>query len=78
MKVLAALLVLLLASCASIPSMTDSCTKSGMQVYGECIEEPEIIKLLLNDLFWFNKIISFFNKPYSDLDPEKTQIFIYK
>ena len=45
MKVLAALLVLLLASCASIPSMTDSCTKSGMQVYGECIEEPEIIKL---------------------------------
>ena len=45
MKWFALMLVLLLASCASIPSMTDSCNGSGMEVYGECIEEPEIIKL---------------------------------
>jgi len=45
MKWLAAVLVLFLTSCASIPSMTDSCKGSGMEFYGECIEEPEIIQL---------------------------------
>ena len=45
MKWIVALLVLLLSSCASIPSMTDSCKGSGMEFYGECIEAPEIIQL---------------------------------
>ena len=45
MKWIVALLVLLLSSCASIPSMTDSCKGSGMEFYGECIEAPEIIEL---------------------------------
>ena len=45
MKWIVALLVLLLSSCAAIPSMTDSCKGSGMEFYGECIEAPEIIQL---------------------------------
>ena len=45
MKWIIALLVLILSSCASIPSMTDSCKGSGMEFYGECIEEPEVIQL---------------------------------
>ncbi|BCV00964.1 MAG: hypothetical protein CM15mV38_1060 [uncultured marine virus] len=45
MKLLSILLVLLLASCASIPSITDSCDKGIMKEFGQCIEEPEIVKL---------------------------------
>ena len=45
MKLLSILLVLLLASCASIPSVTDSCDKGIMKEFGQCIEEPEIVKL---------------------------------
>ena len=45
MKLLSILLVLLLASCASIPSITDSCDKGIMKEAGVCIEEPEIVKL---------------------------------
>ena len=45
MKLLSITLVLLLASCASIPSVTDSCEKGLMKEFGQCIEEPEIVKL---------------------------------
>ena len=45
MKLLSILLVLLFASCASIPSITDSCDKGIMKEAGVCIEEPEIVKL---------------------------------
>ena len=37
MKLLSILLVLLLASCASIPSITDSCDKGIMKEFGQCI-----------------------------------------
>jgi len=42
---LVGVLGLLLSSCAGIPHMKDSCTSLIMNEYGECIEEPEAIKL---------------------------------
>ena len=36
---------LLLSSCAGMPSMKDSCTTLIMNEFGECIEDPEAIKL---------------------------------
>lgn len=41
----AGILSLLLASCAGIPTMKDSCTTLVMNAVGECIEDPEAIKL---------------------------------
>lgn len=40
-----ALLVLLMTGCAGIPVMKDSCTTLIMNAVGECIEDPEAIKL---------------------------------
>ena len=37
--------IILLSSCAGIPSMTDSCIGSGMAVYGECAEKPMVVHL---------------------------------
>ena len=42
---LVSLLGLLLSSCAGIPVMKDSCTTLIMDAVGECIEDPEAIKL---------------------------------
>ena len=39
------LLVLLMTGCAGIPVMKDSCTTLVMNAVGECIEDPEAIKL---------------------------------
>lgn len=39
------LLVLLMTGCAGIPVMKDSCTTLIMNAVGECIEDPEAIKL---------------------------------
>lgn len=35
----------LLSSCASFPSMRDSCTTDFMKLYGECIEPPQVVHL---------------------------------
>ena len=37
--------VILLSSCAAIPSMTDSCTVGVMKFHGECIEKPTVVRL---------------------------------
>ena len=37
--------LLLLSSCASIPSMTDSCTKGVMKTNGICSDDPETVEL---------------------------------
>ncbi len=37
--------IILLSSCAGIPSMTDSCIGTGMAVYGECVEKPIVVHL---------------------------------
>lgn len=37
--------VLILSSCASFPSMTDSCTVGLMKVMGECVEKPTVVHL---------------------------------
>ncbi len=42
---LVSLIGLLLSSCAGIPVMRDSCTTLIMDAVGECIEDPEAIKL---------------------------------
>lgn len=42
---LVGVLGLLLSSCAGMPSMKDSCTTLIMNEFGECIEDPEAIKL---------------------------------
>ncbi len=39
------LLVLLTTGCASIPSMTDSCTSAVMEKVGSCIEEAEVVNI---------------------------------
>lgn len=39
------LTVLFTTGCASVPSMTDSCTSIVMSRVGECIEEAEIVKI---------------------------------
>jgi len=39
------LLVLLMTGCAGIPVMKDSCTTLIMNAVGECVEDPEAIKL---------------------------------
>ena len=36
---------ILLASCAGMPSMTDSCSKTLMEHIGECIEKPIVVHL---------------------------------
>ena len=36
---------ILITSCASFPSMTDSCTVGLMKVMGECIEKPVVVHL---------------------------------
>ena len=37
--------ILVLSSCASFPSMTDSCTVGLMKVMGECVEPPIVVHL---------------------------------
>lgn len=39
------LLAAIVSSCASIPSMTDTCTKGIMKKHGECKEAPEVVRL---------------------------------
>ena len=39
------LTVLFTTGCASVPSMTDSCTSIVMSRVGECIEEAEVVKI---------------------------------
>lgn len=39
------LLAAIVSSCASIPSMTDSCTKGIMKQHGECKEAPQVVRL---------------------------------
>jgi curli production assembly/transport component CsgG len=41
----AVLLTIVLSSCAGMPSMTDSCTNSLMEYYGECVEKPIVVHL---------------------------------
>jgi len=44
-KLTLVILSILVSSCASIPSMTDSCTKGIMAIHGECIEKPQVVHL---------------------------------
>lgn len=44
-SILVGVFILTLASCASVPSMKDSCTTRIMNAVGECIEDPEQIVL---------------------------------
>lgn len=44
-KLSAIIAIVTLTSCASIPSMTDSCTKGLMKIMGECIEKPVVVHL---------------------------------
>ena len=37
--------VIILSSCASFPSMTDSCTVGLMKVKGTCVEPPIVVHL---------------------------------
>ena len=39
------LLAAIVSSCASIPSMTDTCTKGIMKQHGECKEAPKVVRL---------------------------------
>ena len=39
------LLVLLMSGCASIPSMTDSCSSLVMERVGTCVEEAEVVNI---------------------------------
>ena len=39
------LLAAIVSSCASIPSMKDTCTKGIMKQHGECKEAPEVVRL---------------------------------
>jgi curli production assembly/transport component CsgG len=39
------LLVLLMSGCASIPSMTDSCSSIVMERLGTCVEEAEVVNI---------------------------------
>ena len=39
------LLTIVLSSCAGMPSMTDSCSNSLMEYYGECVEKPIVVHL---------------------------------
>ena len=44
-KLSAMIAIAALTSCASIPSMTDSCTKGLMKIMGECVEKPVVVHL---------------------------------
>ena len=44
-KLSAMIAIATLTSCASIPSMTDSCTKGLMKIMGECVEKPVVVHL---------------------------------
>lgn len=37
--------IIILSSCASFPSMTDSCTVGLMKIKGECVEPPVVVHL---------------------------------
>jgi curli production assembly/transport component CsgG len=38
-------MLLLISGCASVPSMTDSCTTAIMKKIGQCIQEAEVVKI---------------------------------
>lgn len=38
-------ILLLMGGCASVPSMTDTCTTAIMKKLGECIEEAQVVKI---------------------------------
>jgi curli production assembly/transport component CsgG len=43
--VVGVVMLLLISGCASVPSMTDSCTTAIMKKIGQCIQEAEVVKI---------------------------------